>query len=586
MVHNATFQVNMINDPTNTTSNPDFRKKIGSINVINGGSGYLTIPYLSFSTGDGKGAKAIPVMDPDNPETILSVTLLDSGFGYSEAPTLKAIERNDIEITKFKCSTNPIGTASNVDIGDAISQCNNNPECKYAEYNFDSETAKFFNNECTDNYVNATEEINDPRTQNFTPAPEHHWGANENKYTYNKEATLMTDIDWIAEQLKLIIPSSTPIVSGSEFPFIDGLDFFLSSLNFDYIEAIISNADSIYSDIDESWKNNIINILINSKTTHTIFSTHDLPEGVTKRYAIIKNNNAKQICKSFNTSYERDHAFLFNKGHHDVTNWGCYNPIELTQQERNVYDKSSEIINSLLSKIRTQHPDYSEDQHNMLLLQLANHTAIKFLEKKVMQEYDVNDPNDIPPDGYFGNKQNPIDKYRGPCLADINPVNADGDRPIDKAKTIFHMMHSIKGSRYSHCNHPEVLQKHPNSFPTIRVAIIIISFDAVRKHISPCAAYDIIKQYYETTEPEASNQHFKNYDGFEKKKEIKYKNSFTDLPQDLLFDVLFAIKTGKNRSGKKVDKQKLLSELSKYQHYKLKKINYNLENIMKLLSGF
>ena len=77
-------------------------------------------------------------------------------------------------------------------------------------------------------------------------------------------------------------------------------------------------------------------------------------------------------------------------------------------------------------------------------------------------------------------------------------------------------------------------------------------------------------------------QDFKNRKDSEK---INIKTSFSELPNDLMTDVGIVFMTGKNRNGRIVNKNKLISELCIIQQKKLKKKNITYEKILNILDG-
>lgn len=591
-IQEAVLQAVLTPSPGRPTG--DNSKTISSITVTNPGRGYVTKPYIGFEGGGGKGAKAEPVMGTDG--NILSVNVLNGGNSYLEVPTIHVVERNDLDISKLKCTDGFYRNIQNTTMYDAITECDNDSRCKYAEYNHDSKTARLFDVNCTANYIDSFSDKNNPADPH-TLNSQHNWGATDNKHTYNKDLSLKHDINWLAGELKLIINSNVPTITGKEFPFVEGLDIFLNTIDYSKISVIISSADTLFNDISASHKNNIVKILENSKNANLIFSTYNLDAPATNRFLIIANNSPKRVCKQFASEIERDHVFLFNSNHSEVTSWGCYAPMQLNASEERVYNQAKNIVNNLMTHINstTTHSSTAADAGSAghqseaikknILMQLSNKTALKFLERKVHQ-YDT--AGQTVPDGYFGVDQNPIDKYKGPCIADISATitNDDGSvtHPLNNARTIFNMIHTTKGGKLSHCNKPEVIAREPEALATIRVSLIIMAFDAVRKHISPCAAYDIVREHYEDPDVRVT-QHFKNKNDKVKGKNIKVKTVFNELPDDMLKEVGICIITGKNRHGKKVNKDNILMEMNIIQQKKLKKMNVEYNKLISALNG-
>jgi hypothetical protein len=58
---------------------------VTSITITNGGSGYTTLPTISFTGGGGTGATATAVLTPTS---ITSITVTAAGSGYTSAPTV------------------------------------------------------------------------------------------------------------------------------------------------------------------------------------------------------------------------------------------------------------------------------------------------------------------------------------------------------------------------------------------------------------------------------------------------------------------------------------------------------------------
>lgn len=58
---------------------------VGSVIIVNGGSGYTTAPTVTFTGGGGTGATATAVVENG---AVVSVTITDPGSGYTTAPTV------------------------------------------------------------------------------------------------------------------------------------------------------------------------------------------------------------------------------------------------------------------------------------------------------------------------------------------------------------------------------------------------------------------------------------------------------------------------------------------------------------------
>ena len=581
----AVLEAVLVTDPNPLPNTPaDRRKKVGSINIVNPGRGYATTPFIGFN-GIGKGAIANVTMN-DSDGSIESVNLISGGHGYLNPPTIFILEQKDPDISRLKCSNGLIRTIPNSSLIDSIEACENDDNCKYAEYNTNNKTAKLFNEQCTDNYLDSFQD----KDRHDTPHslnPTHNWNVGDNTFTYNKDLSLKKNLQYLADQIKLLIPASTPQVSGDEYPHIRGLDFFLSALDVITISVIISNAYILFSDLTIAHGENIVKILENSKlASNTPFSTYDLDPPAPNPYLIISNHNPNRVCKSFSNRTQRDHAFIYGIKHSSLSTWGCFEPINLSDMEMRVYNQAKQIVNSLNQKLNSHNSsssagnprDHPENVKNTILMQLANKAALQFINQKVNK---YNTPGETVPDGYFGVDQNPIEKYKGPSINDINDVNPDGVRPKDNARSVLNMIHTLKGSIFSHCSVPEIVAKEPHALAAVRVSLILMAFDAVRKHISPLASYEIINEHYE--DPEVTEE-FTNYNN--KKESIKnIKSSFSKLPKDLMNDVGIVFMTGKNRNGREIDRQKLITELSIIQQNILKKKNVTHEKLLNILNG-
>jgi len=490
-------------------------------------------------------------------------------------------EINENHVSLLKCTSDPIVTSHPISsFNETVKECDGNIECKYATYdaNPSQKIATLYDYKC----------INDDLDFNA-------YSESDKKYTYNKDYANLSDPVWLTTKINSLIEGHDidDIKCPTEIP---GLDMLLKSIDFDVLlnskdfpkeggdpgtnydansvirlNKIIKDMDdnpSKYQDVDPG----IVKIIKNCFTDRTTYGTHNTTDG---KFNIIKGTDPTDICYNFNSEDQRNHFMTYIGD--NIESSDCHTRITLNATEKKMYDMAKNIVDKVWERINDYLTD-SGDPHNIIpsdpdakkmwIQQHFHHgvhnKTISFLDNKVNGNIDKQSEDPKNNKGFYLHDSN-SDFWRGP-LFDTDPVTDESGVSDDEKQSAFALFRGTtnsEGVKFLKCNEPDMVNKTPHAFNILKVATMLISWSAVSKRLGARCAFGTLKKHYKATDDEKEN--------FTSRKNI---------PTGLLLDINYGIQTGLNRSGKQIDRNKLLRVVSYYGTN-----NINNGDILEVLSG-
>ena len=483
------------------------------------------------------------------------------------------------QVTLLKCTSTPIDQINVNNYNDTISACDGNINCKYATYDSTptQKTATLYDESCINNYLDNTQYLD-----------------SDNKYTYNKDYANLADPEWLTLKINNMINGID--LNDNKCPtHIPGIDMLLKSIDYNVLLGstdypIIGNdpgnnfdtnafirLNNIVKDINtnpDKYQNvdpNIVKLIQNCFTDRTTYGTHDN----NNVYNIIKGTDSTNVCYTFDSVDKRNHFMTFLGD--NIEGSTCHSVVSLTTTEKQIYDMAKNIVDKVWERIN----DFVNDSGNpiiptdpdtkkMWIQQHFHHgvhnKTISMLNNKVNGNLDKR-INGLPANnnGYYLFDNNDRSLWRGPPLNTIGNERGVSDDDKNTASALFNSTTNSEGIKFLKCNEPDMVNKTPHAFNILKVATMLISWGAIKKRLGPRAALDILKSKYPSTdepliEPFVSRQ---------------------NIPTDLLLDINYGIQTGLNKSGQKIDKNKLIKVVSNYGID-----NINNTSILEVLSGF